>query len=78
MSRWPLSARIMGTLGALCLCAGLALLAGLGTTLHPLLDNAGAGLAILVSGISLIGSAAFPVVIARLMARDENAAPGDQ
>ena len=70
MSRWPLSVWIMGLPGIACLFAGGALLLGLGQDLHPLLASAGAGLAIVVSGVALIGSAAFPLVFARLAARD--------
>jgi len=68
--RWPLSVWIMGLLGLACLISGLALLAGIGTHLHPLLENSGAGLAIVVSGVALIGSAGFPLAFARLAARD--------
>jgi len=65
----------MGLPGIACLFAGGALLLGLGQTLHPLLASAGAGLAILVSGIALLGSAAFPLVFARLAARDGTESP---
>lgn len=70
MPKWPISVWLMGVPGAACALFGLALLAGIGTGLHPLLANSGAGLAILVSGIALIGSAGFPLAFARLTARD--------
>jgi hypothetical protein len=69
-TRWPLSVWIMGLLGLACILAGLLLLAGIGTALHPLLANSGAGLAMIVSGIALVGSAGFPLAFARLAARD--------
>jgi hypothetical protein len=69
--RLPLSVWLMAVPGLLCILCGLALLAGVGTGLHPLLANSGAGLAILVSGVALVGSAGFPLVFARLAARDE-------
>jgi len=68
----------MGILGLACLVAGLALMLGIGRDLHPLLANSGAGLAIVVSGVALVGSAAFPVAVARLMARDEANPPDNQ
>ncbi len=75
---WPLSVWFMGLPGLACLAFGLALLAGFGTDLHPLLGNSGAGLAIVVSGVALIGSAGFPLVLARLAARDDVAADDRQ
>ncbi|QID19695.1 hypothetical protein G3580_02600 [Nitrogeniibacter mangrovi] len=61
----------MGLSGLTCLLFGLALLLGIGTGLHPLLGSSGAGLAIVVSGVALVGSAGFPLVIARLTAQEE-------
>lgn len=72
MSRWPLSAWLLGIPGFICLLFGTALMLGLGRSLHPLLANTGAGLAVLVSGVALVGSAAFPIAFARLAARDED------
>jgi len=76
--RWPLSVWVMGLLGLACILTGLLLLAGIGTTLHPLLANSGAGLAIIVSGIALVGSAGFPLAFARLAARDAEQADRPQ
>ena len=60
----------MGIPGLACLAAGLLLLAGFGADLHPLLEESGAGLVLLVSGVALLGSAAFPLVLAELAAKD--------
>ena len=68
--RLPAGAWLMGIPGLACLAAGLLLLAGFGTDLHPLLEESGAGLVLLVSGVALLGSAAFPLVLAELAARD--------
>ncbi|MCB1906076.1 MAG: hypothetical protein KDH15_01805 [Rhodocyclaceae bacterium] len=52
------------------LAAGIAVSSGAGRQWHPLLDAPGAGLALVVSALALIGSAAFPIVLARLAARE--------
>ena len=70
LKRLPAGAWLMGIPGLACLAAGLLLLAGFGTGLHPLLEESGAGLVLLVSGVALLGSAAFPLVLAELAARD--------
>lgn len=59
-------------LGALCVLFGLALTAGIGSGWHPLLASDGAGIVFIVSGIALAGSAAFPLVFARLAAGDRD------
>lgn len=71
LKRLPAGAWLLGVPGLLCLLAGLALLAGFGADLHPLLQESGAGLVLLVSGVALVGSAAFPLVLAELAARDQ-------
>ena len=53
------------------LAAGALLLAGFGAGLHPLLQESGAGLVMIVSGVALVGSAAFPLVLAELAAKDK-------
>ncbi|MCB1960157.1 MAG: hypothetical protein KDE68_06485 [Rhodocyclaceae bacterium] len=63
--------------GGMCLMIGALLSAGVGAHLHPLLASDGAGIVALVSGVALIGSASFPLVFARLTARDA-AQDGDQ
>ncbi|MCB1916745.1 MAG: hypothetical protein KDG52_13650 [Rhodocyclaceae bacterium] len=80
----PLSGRVLLALGIATLLAGLAVMAGLGDGLHPLLAMPGAGLALVVSAVALLASAAFPIVIARLTARapetgcaPKRAAPAD-
>ena len=70
LKRLPVGAWLMGIPGLACLAAGLLLLAGFGADLHPLLEESGAGLVLLVSGVALLGSAAFPLVLAELAARD--------
>lgn len=71
LRRLPVGAWLLGAPGLLCLVAGGLLLAGLGADLHPLLQESGAGLVLLVSGVALVGSAAFPLVLAELAAKDE-------
>lgn len=71
LRRLPVGAWLLGVPGLLCLVAGGLLLAGLGADLHPLLQESGAGLVLLVSGVALVGSAAFPLVLAELAAKDE-------
>lgn len=71
LKRLPVGAWLLGVPGLLCLIAGVVLLAGLGVDLHPLLQESGAGLVLLVSGVALVGSAAFPLVLAELAAKDE-------
>ena len=70
LKRLPAGAWLMGIPGLACLAAGLLLLAGFGADLHPLLEESGAGLVLLVSGVALLGSAAVPLVLAELAARD--------
>jgi hypothetical protein len=68
--RIPLLAWLTGLPGALCLGAGVALLAGDFGALHPLLGEPATALALLVSAAALLGSAAFPLALARLADRD--------
>ncbi|RIX44025.1 MAG: hypothetical protein D3M94_15020 [Rhodocyclales bacterium GT-UBC] len=66
MRRYPFSFVALTTLGILCAIPGAFSLAGFGALLHPILDDPMAGLAFIVSAIALIGSGAFPLVIAKL------------
>lgn len=66
----PLAAWLLGLPGIACLLAGAALLIGDFHAYHPILAEAGTGLALVVSAIALLGSAAFPVVLARLARND--------
>ena len=43
-----------------------------GTALHPILADSGAGIALLVTAVSLIISGFFPLVLRRLAERDES------
>lgn len=70
LKRLPAGAWLLGLPGVACLLGGVALLAGFGEELHPLLQESGAGLVLLVSGVALVGSAAFPLVLAELAAKD--------
>jgi hypothetical protein len=63
--RIPVSTFIFGILGALALAVGFLALAGLLRPWHPLL-NADGGLALVVSGIALMLSGAFPLGLALL------------
>jgi hypothetical protein len=68
MRRYPVSFLILTTLGIICAIPGLISLAGFGAVIHPILDDPMAGLAFIVSAVALIGSGAFPLVIAKLKA----------
>jgi hypothetical protein len=71
LKRLPAGAWLLGVPGLFSLAAGTLLLAGFGADLHPMFADSGAGLVLLVSGVALVGSAAFPLVLAELAARDE-------
>lgn len=68
MRRYPVSFLILTTLGIICAIPGLFSMAGFGAVIHPILDDPMAGLAFIVSAVALIGSGAFPLVIAKLKA----------
>lgn len=70
MRRYPFSFVALSSLGVLCAIPGIVSLAGFGASLHPVLEDPMAGLAFIVSAIALIGSGAFPLVIARLKQDD--------
>ena len=65
--RWPVSAIFFGVLGLIALAVGILAMTGLLRTVHPLLNGDG-GLALVVSGIALILSGAFPLGLALLAA----------
>lgn len=67
MRRYPASFIVLTTLGVATCIPGLISVAGGGASLHPLLEDPMAGLALVVSAVALIGSGLFPFVIARLM-----------
>jgi hypothetical protein len=68
---WPLSFLFFAGLGVVCLLAGIAALAGLLNGVHPLFnDGLAAGLALIVSAVALILTAAFPLVLRRLAERE--------
>jgi len=69
----PWLAWSMALCGLTAALFGLALMLGMGRDWHPLLAEDGAGVVFLVSGIALIGSAAFPIVLRRLARADERA-----
>jgi len=64
--RFPFSFIALTTLGVLCAVPGLVSLLGFGASIHPVLDDPMAGVAFIVSAVALIGSGAFPLVIAKL------------
>jgi hypothetical protein len=70
MRRYPISFIVLTALGVFCAIPGLISIAGFGGNLHPVLDDPMAGLAFIVSAIALIGSGAFPLVIAKLKDAD--------
>lgn len=66
----PLSFIVMEVLGGLCLIPAVASLSGHGGDLHPILADDGAGIALLVTAVSLLVSGLFPFVLRRLMLRE--------
>lgn len=61
----PISFLILAPLGLLALLVGGLAMAGTLAGVHPLLNGDG-GLALLVSGVALILTAAFPLALRRL------------
>ena len=70
---FPLSFLVMEALALLCFIVAGASLAGFGALLHPLLADSGAGIAMLVTAVSLLISGFFPLVLRRLMNKEEAA-----
>lgn len=70
MKSYPTSFIILCSLGLACAIPGVISLVGEGGQLHPMLEDASAGLALLVSAVALIGSGLFPFFIARLQAAE--------
>lgn len=68
--RIPLATWLLGLPGAVCLLAGAALAAIDLGHLHPLLAGSAPAIALIVSALALLGSAAFPLVLAHLADRD--------
>lgn len=71
--RIPLTAWILGLCGIACMIAGLFVVASDMGSIHPILGDTGTGIALIASAVALIGSAAFPVALARLADRDRPA-----
>jgi len=71
MKHLPFSFIVMEALGLLCLIPTVASLAGVGASIHPILADSGAGIAMLVTAVSLIISGFFPFVLRRLMEKEE-------
>lgn len=70
--RLPVSTAVFGVLGLISLAVGIAAMAGLLHQAHPLLNNDG-GLALVVSGIALLLSGAFPLGLALLATQQSSA-----
>lgn len=66
MKKYPMSFIVLCLLGLLTAIPGLGSMLGLGSWLHPLLEDPMAGLAFIISALALFGSAAFPLVLRRL------------
>lgn len=68
---WPYTFIVFAALGAVCLLAGIAALAGLLRGVHPLFnDEMAAGMALIVSAIACLLTGAFPLVLRRLAERE--------
>ncbi len=72
MRRYPFSFLALTALGIATGIPGLVSVAGFGDSLHPLLADPMAGLALVVSAVALVGSGLFPFFIARLANRPED------
>ena len=70
LKRLPAGAWLLGVPGLMCLAAGALLLAGFGADLHPLLQESGAGLVLIVSGVALVGSASIDAVVLHVAGAD--------
>ena len=66
----PLSFIVLSGLGLLCLPPAVASLLGVGGQIHPILADSGAGIALLVTAISLVLSGLFPLALRRLAQRE--------
>lgn len=69
MKKLPFSVLLLAPLGILTLLTGGLAMAGTLKAVHPMLNLDG-GLALVVSGIALLLTAGFPLVIGRLTEQD--------
>ena len=67
---WPWTFLVFTALGAVCLVAGIAALAGLLAQAHPLLADDLAGWGLIVSAVACFLTGAFPLVLRRLAERE--------
>ncbi|WIM04670.1 MAG: hypothetical protein OHM77_08135 [Candidatus Nitricoxidivorans perseverans] len=67
---WPWTFVVFTVLGAACLIAGVAALAGLLGGVHPFFGDDMAGWALIVSAVASFLTGAFPLVLRRLAERE--------
>ncbi len=67
---WPRTFVVFTALGAICLLAGIAALAGMLKGVHPLFNDDMAGWPLIVSAIACFLTGAFPLVLRRLAERE--------
>lgn len=67
---WPWTFVAFTALGAICLLAGVAALAGMLKGVHPLFNDDLAGWALIVSAVACFLTGAFPLVLCRLAERE--------
>lgn len=67
---WPWTFLVFTAIGVLCLLAGIGALAGLLQGTHPLLNDAMAGWALIVSAVAALLTGAFPLALRRLAERE--------
>ncbi|OHC71336.1 MAG: hypothetical protein A3H93_04395 [Rhodocyclales bacterium RIFCSPLOWO2_02_FULL_63_24] len=67
---WPWTFIVFTLLGAICLLAGAAALAGMLKGVHPLFGDDMAGWALIVSAVACFLTGAFPLVLRRLAERE--------
>ena len=69
--RLPISTAVLGLLGLVTVSVGILAMSGQLARVHPLLNGDG-GLALLVSGLALLLSGAFPFALAVLASKRED------
>lgn len=67
---WPVSFIVFTMLGIASLAIAVAVLAGVGAPLHPLLADEGTGIAMFVTAVALFVTGGFPLALRRLAERE--------
>jgi hypothetical protein len=67
---WPWTFIVFGALGMILMLAGIAALAGMLKTAHPLFNDELAAWGLIVSAVACFLTGAFPLVLRRLAERE--------